>query len=68
LIDIRFIYEAETEESRAIAEEVGTYVIADFSPPIDIRIRLASIEPSAPRSLEEGEEWVYLRREAQIDG
>jgi hypothetical protein len=65
LIELRFIYEAVAEEQRMIAEEVGTYVIADFSPPTDIRIETVAIAPGIRRSLEEGEEWVYRRREEQ---
>lgn len=65
LIEPRFIFEALTEEERMIAQEVGTYIIADFLPPTDIRVNMVALAPGGPRSLEQGEEWVYLRREEQ---
>jgi hypothetical protein len=64
LIEARLIYESVTEEERMIAAEVEAYVVADFTPPVDVSFDAVAVSISAPRELEPGEEWVYLRRES----
>lgn len=63
LIEARFIFEAVGEDERMIAAEVGTYVIADFVPPVDISFTAIAAPPGTARELLADEEWVYLRRE-----
>ncbi|MFD3406665.1 hypothetical protein ACFWUU_38625 [Kribbella sp. NPDC058693] len=63
LIEARFIYEAVGEEEHLLVSEVGTYVIADFVPPVDIRFDAVAVPPAQARELLAGEEWVYRRRE-----
>ena len=64
LIEARFIYEHEpTEDEVQIVAEVETYVIADFTPPTNVRFKAVGASPPVPRELVTGEEWVYLRRE-----
>ncbi|HEY3556064.1 MAG TPA: hypothetical protein VGL05_01300 [Kribbella sp.] len=63
LIEARFIYEALSGDERLIAAEAEAYVVADFSPPVDVRFEAVALPPDQPRELLSGEEWVYRRRE-----
>lgn len=63
LIEGRLIFEAVGEDERMIAAEVGSYVIADFAPPVDISFTAVAAPPETARELSADEEWVYLRRE-----
>ncbi|TDO55122.1 hypothetical protein EV651_11586 [Kribbella sp. VKM Ac-2571] len=62
-IEARFIYETVDQEEHLLTSEVGSYVIADFVPPVDIRFDAVAVPPSQSRELLAGEEWVYRRRE-----
>lgn len=64
----RFIYEAVGPEEDEIVAEVGTYVVADFLPPVYPDFVAVAVPPSEPRNLEPEEHWVYLRRESQQTG
>jgi hypothetical protein len=60
----RFLYEAEPDdEEREIVSEVETEVIADYPPDVEVTFRAEGLPPTIPRTLQPGEEWVYLRRE-----
>lgn len=63
MIEARFIYESVGDEEREFAAEVGTNVIADFLPPVDISFEAVAIPTGVDRILEPGEEWVYRRWE-----
>ncbi len=65
LIEARFIYDAVREEERMTVAEVEAYVVADFVPPVDVSFTAVAVPISAPRELEPGEQWVYLRRESE---
>ncbi|SDB84613.1 hypothetical protein SAMN05216410_0405 [Sanguibacter gelidistatuariae] len=65
LIEARFIYEAVGDFEQEITAEVGTYVLADFLPPVDIRFTAVASPPNEKRELEAGERWVYRRREQE---
>jgi hypothetical protein len=63
-IEARFIYEWVAAEEREIAAEAEAYLVADFLPPVDVRFTAVAAGPADERVLEDGEEWVYRRREA----
>ena len=63
LIEARFIYEAVGDDEQEITDEVGTYVVADFLPPVDVRFTAVALPGEAERELEAGERWVFRRRE-----
>lgn len=64
VIEARFLYDTlpgEVEDE--IVSEVETYVVADFNAPVDVRFRAEHSPIGTARTLEPGEEWVYLIRE-----
>ncbi|MEV0798877.1 hypothetical protein AB0I34_14350 [Kribbella sp. NPDC050281] len=69
VIEARFLYDTlpgGVEDE--IVSEVETYVVADFNAPIDVRFRAVYSPRATARTLEAGEEWVYLRREPAATG
>jgi len=62
-ITARFVYETVTEDAREVASEAEAYVAADFQSPVTVDFLAVAIDPSRPRDLDVGEQWVYLRRE-----
>lgn len=55
------------DDERMIAAEVEAYVAADFLHPVEVRFAAVAMPPPAPRELLPGEEWVYLRREVELE-
>ena len=62
-IHARFLYDRGSREDRDIVSEVEAYVAADFLPPVTVDFEAVVLPRERPRDLQEGEVWVYLRRE-----
>ncbi len=63
VIEARFIYDNVSDFEREIVSDVEAYVAADFSDPVMVSFRAVSVPATEMRSLCEGEEWVYRRKE-----
>jgi hypothetical protein len=63
VIQARFLYEQVSHEDREIVSEVEAYVAADFLPPVTVESAAIALPLEFSRELQEGEAWVYLRRE-----
>lgn len=62
-IEARFLYESVDMLEREITAEVETEVYSDFVPPVTAEFRAVAVPNGQPRELEDGEEWIYVRRE-----
>lgn len=65
LIEARLMYESVGDEERQLADEVESYVVADFLPPVDVRFTAVEVPTAVQRELVAGEEWVFRRREGE---
>ncbi|MBW8761510.1 MAG: hypothetical protein JF592_02860 [Microbacterium sp.] len=57
------MYNEVSRSEVEIVSEVEAYVAADFAPPLEPRFLPVSVADAVPRSLDEGEFWVYRRAE-----
>lgn len=63
VIHARFMYNEVSLSEAEIVSEVEAYVAADFIPPLEPCFLPVSVADGVPRSLDEGEFWVYRRAE-----
>jgi hypothetical protein len=67
-IDARFLYARDlTLALDEIVSEAEAYVAADFDETVKIRFSAQYLPIGNSRDLEAGEEWVYRRREEEIE-
>ncbi|MGM1017301.1 MAG: hypothetical protein ACQEW8_07170 [Actinomycetota bacterium] len=59
----RFIYERLGQRELWITNDIETYVIADFVPPVNVECEAVELDIRTERSPLEGEVWVYQRYE-----
>lgn len=64
MIACRMLYASPIDdEHREIAAEVETYAVADFPASVQIEVIPVCVLPPERRELEQGEEWLFLRKE-----
>lgn len=69
VIDARFLFENEpSDDDREDVSLAETSSTAEFSDDVTVSFRAVRVPASSPRTLVEGEEWVYLRKERGSDG
>lgn len=68
LVHARMTYEREpTEDDREPASEVGTEIIADDLPEVEVIVQADAVLPAVRPELRPEESWVYRRRETPGD-
>ncbi len=67
LIEARFLYDVVGDDEGLLAAEAETYVVADFAPPVDVRFEAVALPSGQSRELLPGEEWVFRRREDELE-
>jgi len=64
----RFLYETVGGKELVVTEDIETLIIADFPSDIDVRCVAEEVPTGSPRSLRDGEGWVFLRYEESSAG
>ena len=64
-IHARFLYDGLVEDDLEIVSEAETWVAADFNDPVTVDFRAVDVPAPGSLVLEEGEVWVYRRREGE---
>jgi hypothetical protein len=63
-VEARFVYDQPISSAlRELVSDTETEVVAGFPPDVTGSPRAAHLPEDRPRTLAEGEWWVYLRRE-----